>query len=822
MAGKSYHRIPVILLNAAILVVCAIGMFHVVHKAGIAVDLEETERKVTIRGIRLADTGEGLTMGERILSIDGIPVSTVEDVEFALDAHRIGDLVPFRIAGASGVRNESITLVSYYGLPYLVIMISVSLLFYVLGLVVYVKSPGDKAARLFHAGTISTALMLSTTWGCYGVEPARLGLLLRPVFSFAYVFTPTLFFHFTAVFPRQRWLRGERRLHILYGVAGILGFFTSFTFVRAAVHGSVVEFHDYLNWFVASRWYLMVVVAAGLATITQSYRTAGDEPDRRRLRWVLWGLIVGFTPFVFLWVLPQVILSYGLVSEEVMLLASGIIPIAFGISIVKYHIMDIDLIVNRSMVYGSVMALLLIVYTVIVGSTAMLLTGTAAEVSLFVSGIAAVVVALLFEPARRRIQHVVDKRFFRVQYDFRLAERKFLEHIKHSMDTLQLAELVIREADVIFPVERIGFFLLAQPGNRLRVLAHRKFEPLDTRSIHFEPDKLKTRLDLPVALDDRIEQGVAHESADGRVFHRWGMAIVFPMLSGEKRLLGFLVLGEKKSGARFSSEDVDLLSNVATQAGREIERIALQRQLVLKETEAQKLIALDRMKSDFVSYVSHEFRTPLTSIRMFAELLKMRTGTGDRKSQEYLEIIEGESDRLNRMVTTILDSARIEQGVKQYVLRETDLAEIVRNVARTMKYQLDKQGFRFRFNPPKRKACIRADPDAVADALINIIANAIKYSAGRKYLRIRLQHEKEWYVCSVADHGMGISRGAIPHLFERFYRDPVHSDRVEGVGLGLPMVKHIMEAHGGKIEVRSVLGRGSTFSLCFPSAAMTG
>ncbi|MFQ5798413.1 MAG: sensor histidine kinase, partial [Bacteroidota bacterium] len=334
--------------------------------------------------------------------------------------------------------------------------------------------------------------------------------------------------------------------------------------------------------------------------------------------------------------------------------------------------------------------------------------------------------------------------------------------------------------------------------------------------IRFELEKLKTRLQLPIGLHEKIEPGVPYESADPEVFRRWGMALGFPMMSENSEILGFLVLGEKKSGQRFSVEDVDLLNTVTTHAGLAIERITLQFKLMLEHAEAQRLEELNRLKSDFVSYVSHELRTPLTSIKMFAELLKTGTRKLDKKAQEYVRIIEGESDRLNRMVNNILDSARIERGVKQFIFTDVDLRKITGDVLKSMRYQLEKHRFRVELKTSKRPLPIHADPDAVAQALINLVSNAIKYSTKRKYLKIALSRNSEWTFCRVADRGSGISEEVLPHLFEKFYRDPSHSLRVQGVGLGLPLVKHIMEVHGGKVEVKSEIGKGSSFTLCFP------
>jgi signal transduction histidine kinase len=299
-------------------------------------------------------------------------------------------------------------------------------------------------------------------------------------------------------------------------------------------------------------------------------------------------------------------------------------------------------------------------------------------------------------------------------------------------------------------------------------------------------------------------------------FARWGISLLLPMLSAGSAVQGLLVLGRKKSGARFTPDDMGLLAVFAGEAGLALNRIRLQKELFEKEAESRRLEELSELKSDFVSYVSHELRTPLTSIKMFTQLLRAGHARPVRKAAEYLHIIEGETDRLGRMVSTILDAARIDQGRKEYRFAEADLAEIGQNVMELMKYQLDMQQFTVRFRRPARAVRINADADAVADAIINLIGNSIKYSAERKWLAVKVSRIRGRAVCSVEDHGVGISAAAIPHLFEKFYREPGQSSRVQGVGLGLSVVKHVMDAHAGTIEVSTIPGRGTKFVLNFP------
>ena len=230
-------------------------------------------------------------------------------------------------------------------------------------------------------------------------------------------------------------------------------------------------------------------------------------------------------------------------------------------------------------------------------------------------------------------------------------------------------------------------------------------------------------------------------------------------------------------------------------------------------------MALARLKSDFVSNVSHELRTPLSLIRLYAETLEMGRLTSPEKYQEYYQIIRKESERLTSLINNILDFSRIEAGRKEYDFRETDLRELVSNTLESYRYQIEQHGFTFEENiepvPP-----LRVDREAMARSLVNLVNNALKYSQDQKYIGVNLYRANGAVKLEVIDHGIGIPPQEHGKIFEKFYRvgDPlVHNTK--GSGLGLSLVRHIVQAHGGEVAVDSVPGRGSKFTIVLPVMA---
>ncbi len=690
------HRAPlrplVYLLDIVALVACCVGIVHIASKPGIPVELESRDGIVYVDRVD-EPLSRQIHEHDALLSINGQSISTVEDVEFVFDGLRIGQKVLLTLNGSKGERSEEIFLMHFYSKFYLASVIFVSSLFFVVGLIVFWRKSNDPAARVYHFGSLGTAVMLSTTWGSVVSIPPILGPLLRAVFSGMYAFVPLLFFHFMRLFPRSRPIRWGLFLPALYSIAAVLAIGSGASFIMAWQSGSLAIFHSHLTWFAATRWFMIALVFNGLWTIRQSYREAGDEGERRKIRWVVWGLFIGFVPFVVLWVIPHMVLSYGLVPESVMLLSSGFIPLAFGASIVRYHIMDIDLILNRSVVYGTVMGMVAVVYIAIVGGAAGLVSSLTYEESVSVSAGAAIIVALLFEPARRLVQQEVDRRFFRIRYDYRKAERKFQEDVAACVYAEDVIRLLVDRTSTIISPEKILYVLHPQDGDP-HISEGMGFDtPVDAICRLLGADAEKSAL-LPFAIADCVEPGVpfaplVHPECDAA-----GVALAHVSRSSDGRVLGLLLLGRKRSGSRFSSEDIDLLSSLLQQVGLEIERHLLKKEVMEKAEQAVRMERLNAMKSDFVSYVSHELRTPLTSIKMFAEMLQQRIPRQEKDSREYLQIIEGETDRLQRMVNTILDSARIDRGEVHYLRKPVRLDTLIRTVLTTLRYQLSKEHFK--------------------------------------------------------------------------------------------------------------------------------
>lgn len=233
---------------------------------------------------------------------------------------------------------------------------------------------------------------------------------------------------------------------------------------------------------------------------------------------------------------------------------------------------------------------------------------------------------------------------------------------------------------------------------------------------------------------------------------------------------------------------------------------------------------LSQMKSDFVSNVSHELRTPLSSIRVFGEYMRLGRVTKAEKIQEYGEYIEAESRRLTQLINNILDFSKIESAEKKYRFCPTDVVDLVEQTVAGFELPLRESGVSIAFaSAGRRPPLLPLDKDAIAQVLVNLLDNAVKYSNGRKTIEVTVRGGRSEVAIAIRDHGIGIPAAERKKIFEKFYRvgsGLVHD--VKGSGLGLSIVEHVAKAHGGHVEVESEVGEGSTFTIVLPVRPAAG
>jgi signal transduction histidine kinase len=231
-----------------------------------------------------------------------------------------------------------------------------------------------------------------------------------------------------------------------------------------------------------------------------------------------------------------------------------------------------------------------------------------------------------------------------------------------------------------------------------------------------------------------------------------------------------------------------------------------------------KELAVARLQSEFVSAVSHEFRSPLTALRQISELLaRDRVPSEDHRSRFY-ETLARESRRLHWLVENLLDFGSMEAGSLHYALEKLDLSGLTRTLAGEFQDQIGGEGHRIEVSAPPKGPAVRADPEALGRVLWNLLDNAVKYSPDSQRILVEIStSDAAWAAVKVQDFGLGIAPAEQKEIFRKFVRgSEARARAIKGTGLGLAMVEHIVRAHGGEIRLVSEPGRGSTFTILLP------
>ena len=231
---------------------------------------------------------------------------------------------------------------------------------------------------------------------------------------------------------------------------------------------------------------------------------------------------------------------------------------------------------------------------------------------------------------------------------------------------------------------------------------------------------------------------------------------------------------------------------------------------------AEKERRLSKLKSELMANVSHELKTPLSVVRMFSDMLRSGRVPSEERRHEYLDIICRESERLTSLIDNVLDFSALESGRGTYRLRRADLGEAIRRALDAFRYRSEQEGVEIQVETPEELPPVLIDQEAIALAVINLLDNALKYG-GQTPVELELSARRSVVDIAVRDHGSGIPPESLRWVFDRFYRGR-HGEPTRGSGIGLSLVKHIAQAHGGRAWARNAAGGGAVVGFWIPVA----
>jgi signal transduction histidine kinase len=745
----------------------------------------------------------------RVLRVDSYDVQNEDDFDFVLSGKRIGEPVEVELAKGGGREVVQTKLVPYYSEDPLVFLL-IGAFASALGFLVFSLRSADRHARIFYCATLAFSAAVLVNGDVYGVHDRGLSLVPGILFNFAYPLAPALLWRFNRAFSR---LKEKRWFYALWAVPVAIGGFLNFGFLFSQLKSSLPAFRIYERDFFLFRWYVIIACLAAVAELVRAFRRSASDEVRAQIKWIFYGLAVGLTPFLFAYELPPALGLKPLLSENLTSAFFFFVPLSLAIAILKFRLMHINLVINKSLVYSLLTMFTVGIYLLSVEILGRLFARTASISGSWISLGGAVVAAVVFQPGRKRIQLLVDRTFFRQSFDYREATLGFSTRAQRIMDRKDLVSLFLVTVGDTLPLEKVGVLAYEPVDDGTQDFVREGIDEAAARVLR----SLKAPQGAAWAREEDLRTTDGLDFTQQALLKELGFHVVIPLPFGSEAMAGCLALARKKSGLRFTRDELELLETLAADLAAGLQRIRLQEEVVYERASREKAVELNELKTEFISSVSHELRTPMSSIQSLSELLQSGKIGDEARRERLLQLLAGECGRLSRFVHNVLDFGKIEKDTKAYDLHPAPVQPLILEVAELCRSSVTSGDLNLRVEAPEEPVLVDMDQDAVRQAVLNLVDNAVKYSERGKEITLRLVGRQDEVEIQVEDRGIGIEPENRERIFEAFFRSPqaVRQDP-KGVGLGLKIVKHIMDGHGGRIGLRSEPGKGSTFSLIFP------
>jgi signal transduction histidine kinase len=767
------------------------------------------------------DPDHVLQIGDRIVEVNAQPVSSVMEVRRILGRLPQGRQVQIE-ADRDGVVVRDRFLVYYYPPESeYVIQLVVAFVIWLVGIWVYVSQPHTRVARIYLLSSLALQLYLSLS----RVEP----VWLKGIGVMAEWIAAPLVLHLFLTFPRQQpWVQDWRRASLLYVPSLVM-----LGFNLHALHENVLAgvggyfggaFYDLT---VYGAGYLTVCAALGLIYVGHTFVTTRNAEVRRQLQWIMWGIgvAVGFnaadviTTSLGYWTTP--LTHMGLAS--IML-----VPVSFAFAIRRYRLMDIDFVINRSLVYGLLAAFLVAVYLTLVGLVTRSL-GISAESSSYLVTVfaSALVVWLLFDPGRRRIQSWIDRAFFGQTLDYQTALGEWSRQVSVSVRLSELAHLMLAQIPQRMKLDRVWLLVLNREETRLDPYVTggvaaaspseelRSLEAISPLAMHLQ-DTARV-----IVLEDGQTESVMDPAGMLDAWHEQGAHLCLPLVSAD-RLEAIYLLGRKLSGDIYQRQEVAVLRTLGDQIAIAIAKARLFEELHdLSQDLDAKVKGRTRELRESVSAVYHELSAPVTVVKGFTDLLlEEHAGSLQPRQKKYLGTVRDNVQRLEALLRDLSTISHIDAGKIRLQLEPLQVRDLAQAVVRSVSGLAEEKGMTVVLDMLDSLPPVWADRDRALQVLTNLVTNAIRYTPPGGRICISARDCDRAVRVAVSDTGIGISAEDQQRLFERFFRsdDPMVR-RQTGTGLGLSIAHSLVELHGGRLTVQSELGKGSTFRFTLPLAS---
>jgi len=684
----------------------------------------------------------------------------------------------------------------------------------ILCLVVLSSNPKNVAHQLFACFVLAFAawnmgelIMISS------VNPIHAIFGVRVIFV-GLTFAPLFFLHFSFIFPfkkKSEWPKGFK-LFLLYmiPIAILVTFFLIFridierfkelrnVFYYGLLFEEPLIFLIFLGLIAL---FSGICIYWGIKNLLQSLRTTRIPRQKLQIKYLIFG-IVSMAIVGTIINLSNYFLKLGWPIFFLASLYSILISLFFAIALIKYRLLDIHLLIRGGILYSSVSGLILAIYILIIKNIGETLSQKAYGRSLLVESALILALVFMLQPFQKKIGDWIDRFFYMERVRFRTKLSEFSRALTELVDLDEVAGTTVHFITQTLHVDSVAFFFQKNEVNEYHSIfgtllndemkyssQHPFVKRIGSNGRAVDLEHLREIEGEVEEIDDLIEKG-------------W--VVVAPIFLKE-RLLGFILLGKKRSEKDYTVEELELLEAFSNQTALAISRALIYRDMSLKDKQimqAEKMAAIGELAAG----IAHEIRNPLGIITGSAETVRKHK---DQKIREEMtNYILEESQRINGLISTFLDFGR----PKEPKLVSCDLREVLEKTLLLLSPQAKTLGVEIKREIPQKLLQVSIDPDQMRQAFTNLGVNALEAMPHGGVLKvIVLENARGRVVVRFSDSGKGIPKEVQPKVFEPFF-----TTKEGGTGLGLSIAHRIITQHGGDISVEGEEEKGSNFTITLP------
>ncbi len=557
-------------------------------------------------------------------------------------------------------------------------------------------------------------------------------------------------------------------------------------------------------------WCVPLIIIGSWIKHLNDYRVLTDNPiARNQMKLLVIGGFTGISCYLFLYLLPSILLNAPLISFRVVIFTGTLIPLTLFLAMIRYRLLDVDWFLSRSITYTTLFALLLVSYS---GLLTLLkpIEETSALLSQQLILIYLLIMVVVFNPLKQRMQAIVDRIFFRDLQNYQATLHDFSTKVTKVIQMPELINLIVDEMPQAFNLQRACLLILEGKKSRLYP-EHLRFgrRPWSTSPL---VSRLESKNNYFPCQPDSDNPELNN---DLKELHDNGYVIVFALKSGSS-LHGLLCLGSKDKGGFFATQEIHALSVLANQITISLENSLHYESLLKSKKQIQnmfgKVIQAEKMAAigEMTTILAHEIKNPLSIIKSSAQYLNKAT-RDEKTQQELLDYIVEEVDTLNLTINNMMNLARY----KPPKIQKIDIRKEIDSCLNHWKHSDDhNSSVAISFHCPPAKTIIHADKNQLEQVFMNILRNSEEgmTSGGEITINAVADPDNKGVTLFFQDNGPGISPELCEKIFEKFF-----TTKEKGIGLGLPICSQIIGAHNGTFEVANTIGsKGVTVKIWLP------